>query len=99
MKGGPQCFKVRTALGTWCTDDGKAKLEKQAAAEEPTGEGETKCIWSKPKQLELLNATTAERKRRKDVVYREDNKRAPVREDNNYRPVERVFLARLGRLT
>ena len=78
MKGGPQCFKVRTALGTWCTDDGKAKLEKQAAAEEPTGEGETKCIWSNPKQLELLNATTAERKRctkaKANAVYREANK-------------------------
>ena len=76
MKDGHQCFKVRTALETWCTDDGKAKLEKQAAAEEPTGEGETKCIWSNPKQLELLDATTAERKLRKDVVRREDNKDA-----------------------
>ena len=32
MKDGQQCFKVRTAVDTWCTEDGVAKLVKQAAA-------------------------------------------------------------------
>ena len=63
MKDGQQCFKVRTAVDTWCTEDGIAKLEKQAAAEAPTGEGQTESIWSNPKQLELSSTTTTERKR------------------------------------
>ena len=97
MKDGHQCFKVRTALDTWCTEDGKAKLEKQVAAEEPTGEGETENIWSNPKQLGLLDATTAERKLHKDVVRREDNKDALNEKSRTYRQKNKEDLSEWAR--
>ena len=74
MKDGQQCFNVRTAVDTWCTQDGTAKLEKQAAAEAPTGEGQTESIWSNPKQLELSSTTTAERKRHGQSMHRVEHK-------------------------
>ena len=74
MKDGQQCFNVRTAVDTWCTQDGTAKLEKQAAAEAPTGEGQTESIWSNPNQLELSSTTTAERKQHRQSMHREEHK-------------------------
>jgi len=85
MKDGQQCFKVRTAVDTWCTEDGVAKLVKQAAAEAPTGEGQTESIWSNPKQLELSSTTTAARKRHGQSMHRVEHKEHISEHKREYR--------------
>ena len=70
-----------------------AKLEKQAAAEAPTGEGQTESIWSNPKQLELSSTTTAERKRHGQSMHRVEHKEHISEYQREYRAVDEAARA------